>query len=334
METAQRQSAMETVDGHGAAEVDLSGAAHHEIAVQRQTGVVGATGFVGSAVMRALRASGDEPISLVPRAQDQDFSDNPKTKLGPSDEAVGQNFRRLDFFDANTFKPAMAGLKRLFLMRPPAIGNVERWVFPLLDVAVSAGVERIVFLSVAGAETRSYLPHAKIEARLALLARRTELKAGILRPGFFAQNLLTAYREDIKHDDRLYVCAAAGKVAFVDTEDVGAVGARALIEGSLDGKAVSLTGPAALTFADVAALLSEALKRPIVYRRASILGFFCHRVFARGSGLIEAAIITALHAGLRRGDAEAVSTETPEMLGRPATPMAEVIARHVDVWCA
>jgi uncharacterized protein YbjT (DUF2867 family) len=101
-------------------------------------------------------------------------------------------------------------LKRLFLMRPPAIGNVERWVFSLLDAAMNAGIERIVFLSIASAERRAYLPHAKIEARLALLARRTELKVGILRPGFFTQNQLTAYQEDIKHDDRLYVCAAAG----------------------------------------------------------------------------------------------------------------------------
>ena len=130
------------------------------------------------------------------------------------------------------------------------------------------------------------------------------------------------------------MCAAAGKVAFVDTEDVGAAGARALIDGSLDGKAVALTGPAALTFEDVAALLSEALKRPIVYTRASIPGFFCHRVFERGSGLIEAAIITALHAGLWRKDAAAVSPELPEMLGRPATLLSEVIARHVDAWCA
>jgi uncharacterized protein YbjT (DUF2867 family) len=302
--------------------------------VQRPTGVVGATGFVGGAVMRSLRDAGDDPISLVPRAQDQDRTDNAKAKPGFGDGSVAPIFRRLDFFDAHTFEPAMNGLKRLFLMRPPAIGNVERWVFPLLDVAVNAGVERIVFLSVVGAETRAYLPHAKIEARLALLARRTELKVGIVRPGFFAQNLLTAYREDITHDDRLYVCAASGKVSFVDTDDVGAVGARALIDGSLDGKAVRLTGPAALTFDDVAVLLSAALNRRIGYTRASIPGFFYHRVFDRGSGLMEAAIITALHAGLRRGDAEAVSPELPQILGRPATPMADVIARHVDAWRA
>ena len=284
-----------------------------------QIGVIGATGFVGSAVMRALRSAGENPISLVPRRPVQDASANP-------------TYRQLDFHDQRTFEPAMSGLKCLFLMRPPAIGDVERRVFPLIDIAVKAGIERIVFLSVAGAETRAYLPHAKIEAHLDQLVSRTGLKVGILRPGFFAQNLLSAYREDIQHDGRLYVCAAAGRVAFVDTDDVGAVGARALTQGILDGKAATLTGATALTFDDVAALLSEALGRHIVYTRASIPGFFCHRVFHRGSGLIEATVITALHAGLRRGDGENTSRSIGDLLGRPATPLADVISRHLDAW--
>jgi uncharacterized protein YbjT (DUF2867 family) len=302
--------------------------------VQRMTGAIGATGFVGGAVMRALRDAGEDVVSLVPHAPVADSANTAKAKHFPSDTPADRHFRRLDFRDECTFEPAMQGLERLFLMRPPAIGNVVRWVFPLLDQAVKAGVERIVFLSVSGAETRAYLPHAKIEARLALLAQRTALKGGILRPGFFAQNLLSAYREDIKHDDRLYVCAGAGRVAFVDTEDVGAVAARALMDGSLDGKAATLTGPYTLAFDDVAALLSDALNRRIVYTRASIPGFFCHRVFHRGSNLFEALIITALHAGLRRGDAAAVSPALATLLGRPATRMAEVIARHVNAWRA
>ena len=306
---------------------------------QSQTGVIGATGFVGGAVARALRDAGEEVALLVPHAPVPDSAKPATAKHVPRDaffdqnfRRFDQNFRRLDFRDARTFEPAMRGLKRLFLMRPPAIGNVERWVFPLLAEAIKAGVERIVFLSVAGAETRAYLPHAKLEARLAQLTQHTGLKVGILRPGFFAQNLLSAYREDIKHDDRLYVCAAAGKVAFVDTEDVGAVAARALMDGSLDGKAATLTGRCALTFDEVAALLSDALSRRIVYTRASVPGFFCHRVFHRGSNVMEALIITALHASLRRGEAAAVSPELATLLGRPATPMADVIARHVNAW--
>ena len=299
--------------------------------LRRQTGVIGASGFVGGAVMRALCSAGGSPISLIAHPQVQDAAARPAARK-PCELPAVPTFRRFNFHDGRTFEPAMSGLKHLFLMRPPAIGNVERLMFPLLDAAVKAGVERIVFLSVTGAETRAYLPHAKIEARLALLARRTELKVGILRPGFFAQNMLSAYREDIKRDDWLYVCAAGGKVAFVDTEDVGAVGARALTNGCLDGKAATLTGSTALTFDDVAMLLTKALNRPITYIRASIPGFLFHRVIDRGSGLLEAVIITALHAGLRRGDAEATTQKVEALLGRPATPLANVISRCLDAW--
>ena len=299
-----------------------------------QTGVIGATGFVGGAVLRALRSAGANPVSLLPRPLVERAAASATAEPRRCEETVDPIFRHFDFHDERTFEPAVSGLKRLFLMRPPAIGDVERVVFPLLEAAVKSGVERIVFLSVAGAETRAYLPHAKIEARLNQLTRSAGLKVGILRPGFFAQNLLSAYREDIKHDDRLYVCAGEGKVAFVDTEDVGAIGARALMHGCLDGKAAALTGPMALGFDDVAALLTKALNRPIVYIRASISGFFCHRVFHRHAGLMEAVIITALHAGLRRGHAEAITQEVETLLGRPETPMTAVIARHLDAWLA
>ena len=46
---------------------------------------------------------------------------------------------------------------------------------------------------------------------------------------------------------------------------------------------------------------------------------------------MEAAIITALHAGLRRGDAEATTHEVEALPGRPTTPMDDVVARHLDV---
>lgn len=284
--------------------------------------------------MRALRRASANPISLIPRPEVHDAAVISTMNPGHWQEPQISIVRRFDFHDERTFEPAMKGLNSLFLMRPPAMGDVECRVFPLLEVAVMAGVERIVFLSVAGAEARAYLPHAKIEARLNQLSQSAGLKVGILRPSFFAQNLLSRYREDIKHDDRLYVCAAAGKVAFVDTEDVGAIGARALLDGNLDGRAVTLTGSTALSFDDVATLLTQALKRTIVYTPASIFRFFCHRVFHRGSGLMEALIITALHVGLRRGDAEVSTQEVEALLGRPATPMTAVIARHRDAWLA
>ena len=60
--------------------INMSSSEREDTSVQRQTGAVGATGFVGSAVIRALRASGDDPISLVPRVPAQDRASNSLAK--------------------------------------------------------------------------------------------------------------------------------------------------------------------------------------------------------------------------------------------------------------
>lgn len=292
----------------------MTGSPGAHSAMTGRIAVIGATGFVGGAALRWLRAHGHRAVALVPRPTKADVD---------ADDA-----RVFDFEAPGTFAAALAGCDRLFLLRPPHIGDVKRLVFPAIEAAAAAGVRRIVFLSVSGAESRSYLPHAKIEVRLQALAATSSVAVAILRPGFFAQNLLSAYREDIVDDDRLYVCANDGRVAFVDTDDLGDVAARALAFGILDGKAATLTGPAAIDFHQLAALLSEGLGRAIRYAPASLAGFFLHRVRHRGAGWMEAAIITALHAGLRRGDAATVDPALPGLLGRPATEVATVIQRH------
>jgi uncharacterized protein YbjT (DUF2867 family) len=269
--------------------------------------VTGANGFVGGATARALALRGVAVRRLVKNPQ-------------ASDEAA------FDFLRQDTHAPALDGCDALFLLRPPPLGDVERHIFPLVDTAVARGVRRIVFLSVQGAESRAYLPHAKVEAHLATLP--SSVAIGLMRPGFFAQNLVSAYRDDIRNDDRLYVCAAQGQVAFVDTEDLGIVAAQALAEGTLDGRAVALTGDVAHTFDDVARALSEVSAREIRYVPASLPGFFVHRMTRRGASFMEALVLTALHAGLRRGDGARIDHALGELLGRAPTSLRTVIERE------
>ncbi len=289
----------------------------------RTIAVTGASGLVGGAALRALVAEGVAVVASAPRAGEK------AAVVDGAETGADIEHRPLDFFDARTFAPFVQGVSSVFLLRPPHIGKVQDTLNAFVDVAVENGVTRIVFLSVAGAETRSYLPHAKVEAHLAIHAARG-VRVGIVRPTFFAQNLLSAYRADIVEDDRVAVCAGDGRVAFVDTDDLGAVAARALIDGVLDGKlgaaAPALTGPAALTFTQLATLLSDALGRPIRYDAVSIPGFFRLRR-KRGDGIMQSVIITALHAGLRNGDAAAVTDAIPLSCGASrATTLAIDVA--------
>lgn len=278
--------------------------------------VTGASGNVGSAVIHALvqrgarvRAAGSDPQRLATA-----FS--------------GAEAARLDFTDATTFRPAAAGCSALFLMRPPAIADVRRTLLPLLKVAREEGVRQVVLLSVQGAEKNPLLPHHTVEQAL----RRGPPTWTILRPGFFAQNLHDAYARDLAQDSRLYVPAGAGRVAFIDTRDIGEVAALALLDPAAHaGRGYTLTGPAPLSFAEVAELLSAQLGRRIRYEPAGVFGYMAH---LRRRGLIAAqiAVMVALHVGLRFGQAETVDKTLPRLLGHPGRTVREYIADHAERW--
>lgn len=88
----------------------------------------------------------------------------------------------------------MAGADRLFLMRPPAIADVERFMFPAIDAARSLGLRQIVSLSLQGVQGNRKTPHYAVERYL----RRIEAPYTFLRPNFFMQNLSTVHAPHIR----------------------------------------------------------------------------------------------------------------------------------------
>lgn len=223
----------------------------------------------------------------------------------------------------------MRGCDGVFLLRPPPISDVDETLNPFVDLARSEGVSQVVFLSVVGADEMSFVPHHGVERHL----QSSDAGHTILRPGFFAQNLQDAYRRDITEDDRLFVPAGRGRAAFVDVRDVAEVAAMALVDPETHaGRAYALTGPEAVSFDETAAMLSRALERTIDYVPGSIPGYLLHLRRRRGLGWGQAAVQTALHVGLRFGQAQSVDPTLPALLGRPARTLREYIADHVSVW--
>ena len=279
--------------------------------------VTAALGNVGGEVVGACAAR-----RLEVRAADRDSG--VLTARFPQHETV-----RLDFLDRTTWPSALKGCEQVFLLRPPPIGDMENTLIPFVDTAYSSGVRHIVFLSVAGAERMKWVPHRKVELHLMATGKDFTL----LRPGFFAQNLKDAYRRDIVEDDRLYVPAGQGRVAFLDVRDAGAVAARVFEEPArFRGEALTLTGPEALSFDEVADILSARVGRLIGYVPASIVGYAWHLRRKRAMSWTQVVIQTILHVGLRRGDAERVEPTVERLLGRPPSSMREYVERAADTW--
>jgi uncharacterized protein YbjT (DUF2867 family) len=278
--------------------------------------ITGATGNLGGATARALiaqgvpvRVAGSDPAGL-------------RQRFAAAEAA------RLDFRDPGTFGAALAGTGALFLLRPPPISRVGPTINAFLDAAARAGVRHVVFSSVAGADTNRLVPHHRIETHL----RSLGVPWTILRPGFFAQNLADAYRADIRADDRIYLPAGTGRAAFIDTRDIGDAAAVVLREPEPHrGRAYTLTGPEALDFATVAAMLTDELGRRIRYEPATVAGYAL-LLRRRGTPAMQVLVQTVLHTGLRRGRAETVDPALPGLLGRAPRTMAQYVHDHRDTW--
>jgi uncharacterized protein YbjT (DUF2867 family) len=214
--------------------------------------VIGATGTVGSEVVRQLLASGERPRVFVR---------DPATArglLGPGVDCVAGDLDR-----AETLPVALTGADQVFLLtrqtsRQP---DQERAV---VDAAVAAGVCHLVKLSVFRADDRSELQIARQHAAMEQYVEQSGIPCTFVRPLFFMQNLAGQALNGAIHS-----AAGDGRVAMVDARDVASVVAHALTSSGHEGQTYLLTGPQALTFDEAAETLSARLGTQIPHVRVS-----------------------------------------------------------------
>jgi uncharacterized protein YbjT (DUF2867 family) len=270
--------------------------------------VTGATGNVGREVVRALLARGARV-----RVGVTDEADARRIPAGVAEVAP------FDFTAPETYT-AFDGVARLFLMRPPPISNIKRDMQPAIERAVAAGVGHIVFLSLIGAERNRIVPHAKVEKLLTACGATWTM----LRCGFFMQNLDTTHRADLVEDDDIFIPAGQGRTAFIDVRDIGEVAARTLTEAGHENVAYPLTGSEALTYGEVAAIMSEELGRPITYSDPSPLTF-ARRMRERGYAHGYINVMNGIYLTTRLGMAATVHPQAAQLLSRPPITVRQYV---------
>jgi uncharacterized protein YbjT (DUF2867 family) len=241
----------------------------------------------------------------------------------------GVEYAPLDLMQPATYAPALEGVSRLFLMRPPAISDTKRYLNPLIDAARAAGVGQIVFLSLLGADRNPVIPHHAVELHL----EQAGVPYTLLRAGFFMQNLSTTHRADIAERGELLVPAGDGRTAFIDTRDIAAVAARVLSEPGHAGQAYPLTGAESLSYHDVATIMSAELGRPIAYRQPSMLRF-ARAMRARGIAASYIAVMLGIYLTTRLDMAAAVDATAERLLGRPPIAMRQFVRDYRQLWAA
>lgn len=119
--------------------------------------------------------------------------------------------RKFDFEDTETFDSALVNIDIVFLLRPPQISNIQKYIEPLINKIAAIGNIKVVLLSVQGAEKSSIIPHRKIE----LLILKNKIDYIFLRPSYFMQNLTTTLFPEIQHKKTITLPSGDAKFNWI-----------------------------------------------------------------------------------------------------------------------
>lgn len=274
--------------------------------------VTGATGTIGREVVEQLAAAGRQVTALVREPSRAEVIRGRGVSVAVADMSDPAAVRGV-FEDA---KP-----RRVFVLTPDGIPERKLAMeAAVIDEAASAGVERIVYLSVVelgeDPEFAFRRWHEESEQRI----EATGIAWTHLRPVAFTSNLL-ASAESIRSEGAFYLPAGDGRHAPVDPRDVAAVAVKALTEEGHARKAYPLTGPEALTHAEQAAHLSAVLGRDV--RFVDVPEQAAREAMAQ-TGMPEPVVEALLefYALIRAGRRALVSAHVEQITGRPARPFA------------
>ena len=216
--------------------------------------VTGATGNVGSLLIPTLTNLGADVRALV--------RDESKARgiLDAGIEVVVGDLDKPDTLDA-----AFRGVDKVFLITPPNPNQVTQTKNGI-EAAKRAGSPFVVRLSAGavvgmpGVLPRISGQHAETDGML----KTSGLPYTIIRPHNFMQGTMMA-AQTVASEGIVYMATKDGKIGMIDVRDIVDVAVKVLTEDGHEGKAYTLTGPASISFHDVAAALSKALGKKVNY---------------------------------------------------------------------
>ncbi|MCF6473717.1 NmrA family transcriptional regulator [Nonomuraea sp. MG754425] len=263
--------------------------------------VLGGTGKTGRRIADRLTALG-LPVRAGSRSADPAF----------------------DWQDRGTWEAALDGVTSVYLSYYPDLAFPGAYddIKAFTELAVRGGVRKLVLLSGRGE------PEAEASERT---VQESGAEWTVVRCSWFMQNFTEHFLLGPVLDGVIALPAADVPEPFVDVDDIADVAVAALTEDGHAGRLYELTGPRLLTFADVAAELSEATGRPISFVRVTPEEYVGAAV-AEGLPEEEALGLAALFTEILDGRNARVADGVRQALGRPARDFADFARANAPIW--
>lgn len=224
--------------------------------------ITGATGHIGGLVANNLSTSGISQLLLARSPKD-------------APDLPGAITRQCNYENTEGSRTALTGVQTLFMVSATESHDRLEQHRSFIDAAVQAGVEHIVYLSFFGAA-----PDATFTlARDHWATERHILESGVEHT-FLRDNLYTDFLPHMVGEDGVIRGPAGnGRVAAVTRADIARVAEVVLKEPSAHkGASYDLTGPEALSFAEIAQILAEVTGRNISFHNETVAEAYASRL--------------------------------------------------------
>jgi NAD(P)H dehydrogenase (quinone) len=291
----------------------------------RLIAVTGATGTLGGRVAGRVAAAAqgaDARLRLVGR----DAARAPRLPGAEVTAFPG------GYHDRPGLTAALDGVHTLYLVSAAEADDRLQQHLTAVRAAADAGVQRIVYTSFLGASPDAVFTLVRQHFATEQAVAATGVRHTFLRHSMYA-DFVPFFA--VLEGDRAVIAAPAGdgRASFVSRDDLADVGAAVLLDdsGRLDGQALDVTGPEALSMSGAAAVLEEVTGRPAGFRDQTVEEAWATR---RPSGHpdweIEGWVTSYL--AIRDGELATVSDVVPRVTGHPALSVAEHLRRHPEDW--
>ena len=276
-------------------------------------GITGATGQLGRLVVEALLRNGTEPADIVAIV---------RTPSKGADLAnKGVQVRAGDYSVPGAWGAALAGVDTLLLVSSSEVGQRVPHHQTVIEAAKSAGVQRIVYTSILRADTTQIVlaPDHKATEELLLAS---SLSYTFLRNSWYIENY-TAQIGQYLAQGGITAAAGNGRIAAAARADFAAAAAAALTGAGHENKIYELGGTP-FTLGELAEVISAATGSPVAYNSvtgAELVAILTNAGLDAGT----AGFVAALDEATARGDLDTDSTDLVTLIGRPSTPVAEVV---------
>jgi NAD(P)H dehydrogenase (quinone) len=275
-------------------------------------GVTGASGGLGSRVVRHLLGRADPPRVVA-------LTRTPH--LIPAAKDVTARYAHYD--DALSLRRALADVRALvFISSDGVVEPMRRHHEHVVAAAVDAGVDHVVYTSIVDVSPASRFYYAAVHRETEALLAGSGLRHCLARTSIFADFFVSTWIVPALGEGKLALPAGEGRMSLLSRDD--AAGALAVAAVSRREGIIELTGPAALTAGEISRLTEAGTGRRLDYLALDEDAYRQRLVGDHAADwLIEA--FTSMFASVREGRFEVVSPDGPRLTGEPGRSYAEFV---------